>query len=275
MTLHNGYCSLTEFKNLQSISSTDAVDDAFIEQLIESVSRYVDKKTHRVFYPYIDTRSFDMPCGRRLYLDADLLELTTLTNGDDSVIAATDYILLSKNISPKWGIKLLDSSDEIWETNDDGSTEQVIDVLGWWGYHNEYDHAWLADTTINEALSASDLTITMTSVSNLQIGQILKIENEIVIVRSISSTNVTMIRRGENGTTAATHDTGKTVYIWQVVPDIRNACLDIVNNLYHRRSGQNVNGVAQITATGIVITPQDIPSIAADMIKNYTRAGIG
>ena len=275
--IQNGYCSLDEYKyfNKPETWTANTIDDAVIERMIESASRYIDKKTRRFFYPLYGTRNFDIPLERRLYLDTDLLELITLTNGDNQTIAATDYILESKNIYPKWAIKLLDSTDTTWETDSNNSAEGVIDALAWWGFHNDYDRAWLADTTTNEVLTDSDLTITMTAATNLQVGQIIKIESEVMVIRSISSLNVTVIKRGDNGTTAAAHGTGKTVYIWQPVADVKNACIDIVNGLFHRRSGQNISGIAEVTAAGIVITPQDISSFARDIMQNYTRVGVG
>lgn len=275
--IHNGYCTLDDYRyfNKPETWTTNTVDDAVLERIIEAASRYIDKKSRRIFYPLYGTRYYNVPEERRLYLDEDLLELTTLTNGDDTEISASDYMLLSRNAYPKWAIKLLDTTDTAWEVDGDNNAEGVIEALGWWGFHDDYDRAWLADTTTNEVLTDSDLTITMTSATNLQVGHILKIESEIVQVRSISSQNVTVIRRGDNGTTAAAHATGKTVYIWQPIADIKSACMEIVNSIYHRRSGQNITGIAEVTASGIVITPQDVGAFASDIIQNYKRVGIG
>ena len=275
--IQNGYCSLDEYKyfNKPETWTTNTIDDAVIERMIEAASRYIDKKTRRFFYPLYGTRYFNVPEERRLYLDADLLELTTLTNGDDTAISSSDYLLQSRNEYPKWAIKLLDSSDESWEVDSNNSAEAVIDVLGWWGCHDDYDRAWLADTTTNEELDASETAITVTAATNLQVGQIIKIESEVCVIRSIATNDVTVIKRGDNGTTAAIHTTGKTVYIWQPIADIKNACMDIVNGLFHRRSGQNISGIAEVTAAGIVITPQDISAFARDILQNYTRVGVG
>ena len=275
--IQNGYCSLDEYKyfNKPEAWTTNTIDDAVIERMIEASSRYIDKKTRRWFYPLYGIRYFNVPESRILYLDADLLELTTLTNGDDTTISSADYLLMSRNAYPKWAVKLLDTSDESWEVDSNSNAEGVIEALGWWGCHDDYARAWLADTTTNEILTNSDLTITMTAATNLQVGQIIKVESEVMVIRSISGTAVTVIKRGDNGTTAAAHATGQTVYIWQPIADIKNACMDIVNGLFHRRSGQNISGIAEVTAAGIVITPQDISSFARDILQNYTRVGVG
>lgn len=52
--------------------------------------------------------------------------------------------------------------------------------------------------------------------------------------------------------------------------DIKHACLSIVISAYHRRYGEGIDaGVAKITAAGVVITPQDIPADAWEIIRAY------
>ena len=59
---------------------------------------------------------------------------------------------------------------------------------------------------------------------------------------------------------------------WSGVPaDIKVACYEIVNASYGRRSGQNMTAVAEITAAGVVLTPEDIPQSARKIINAYRR----
>jgi hypothetical protein len=53
--------------------------------------------------------------------------------------------------------------------------------------------------------------------------------------------------------------------------DIKNACLMIASSAYNRMTGENQTGVARITAAGVVITPEDIPSSAMLIIRGYKR----
>ena len=129
------YASTTEFKNYARIDSTDTTDDAVIGDILEAASRLIDTETRRTFYARIETRNYDVPDGNTLYIeDDDLLAITTLTNGDDTVLASTEYILMPANSYPKYAIKIKQSSDYTWESESDGDYEQVISILGSWGY---------------------------------------------------------------------------------------------------------------------------------------------
>ena len=59
---------------------------------------------------------------------------------------------------------------------------------------------------------------------------------------------------------------------WSSVPDdIKVACLEITNASFGRRSGQNMSGVAEVTAAGVVLTPEDIPASARGILSHYRR----
>jgi len=59
---------------------------------------------------------------------------------------------------------------------------------------------------------------------------------------------------------------------WSGVPaDIKVACYEIVNASYGRRSGQNMTAVAEVTAAGVVLTPEDIPQSARKIINAYRK----
>lgn len=57
---------------------------------------------------------------------------------------------------------------------------------------------------------------------------------------------------------------------WASVPtDVKDATLEIVNNIYASRSGQTSAGKINMTAYGVVIRPEDIPDFAMAIIKSY------
>lgn len=138
MTITNGYATLQQFKDRLNPGGlqAQATDDTVIEAMIEGVSRYIDGETDRTFYARSETHYYDLPDNpyELLIRDDDLLTLTTLTNGDGTVITSTYYKLYPLNTSPKWKIILLPSSGYIWQFSTTGNVEAAISIVGTWGY---------------------------------------------------------------------------------------------------------------------------------------------
>lgn len=131
MTITNGYATLAQFKTLKGIKSSDVEDDALIEDLITRASRLIDQITTKWFYAATLTRYYAPPAGRALKLDAPLLTVTTLTNGDGQTIAASEYALWPRNTSAHTEIRLHATSTTTWQpaTDDD----YPVSVAGTWG----------------------------------------------------------------------------------------------------------------------------------------------
>ncbi len=276
MTVINGYCTLADYKAYVTArgqtTSTDDADDGVISNLINAASRFLDTATNRRFYPYIENHLFDIPPDRQLFLDDDLLEVITLTNGDDVEIDSTNYILKS-NRPPHWCISLRDTSTVYWAANSNGSSEQVISLNGTWGYHDNFSQrAWSRVDTISAAITdTSTLTFTTTGNNTLVAGNIVKIGSEIMNISVASGHNITSLKRGDNGSTAATHLINSYVYAWQPMEGAKQSCLEIVNSAYHKRFGRNTGESATVTAAGVVLTPQDITGTAKTFIKQMQR----
>lgn len=279
MTTQNAYATLAEFKDYWRSRGgeirADASDDTVIEFLLRAASRLIDSETGRHFYPYYETRYYSVPDGdsldvRLLKLDNDLLEVDTVTNGDGTVIPSTEYKLVPKNNTPHSGVRLNGTSTYYWTSDASGDTESVISIAGFWGYHNRYSDAWESTTTANEAMDASETDYTVTTHVGFSVGDLIRFDNEMGYVSSID-TNILTILRGVNGTTAATHLTGISISIWKIMDECRNACIEIANAAYNRRFGVSTNNTETITASGIVLSPRDIPPLAADFIRAYRR----
>jgi len=134
MTITNGYATVAQFQRFKGITNADALDDAEIEAMIEEASRMIDAICGRWFYAYTQTRYYDVPAGRELFLEDDLLTITTLTNGDTTVLTTSDYYLLPRSESPKYSVALKESSTYLWEEDSSNNTEGVISIAGTWGF---------------------------------------------------------------------------------------------------------------------------------------------
>jgi hypothetical protein len=150
-TITHGYCTLAEFKAYglpKALNS--AADDTVISLLIESASRKADYYSGRTFYAgsatvhYFDTPLANQtpPIGNYLtsptnpadtiLFDADLQALTSITNGDGTVLDPASYVLLPYSGPPYSGVRLRPSSGTMWNTNA-GDPLAAIQVLGTWG----------------------------------------------------------------------------------------------------------------------------------------------
>lgn len=272
----NAYATLAEYKAYTTArgqtASTDTADDGVINSLLESASRFIDMQTRRQFYPSIETRLYNVPTERSIFLDNDLLELTTLTNGDLTVISSTDYTLLG-NRAPFWSIAPKDTSSIFWTYSAAGSREQVISVYGTWGFHEQYaQRAWLQVGTLSAAITdTTTLAFSATTGHTISAGNIVKIGTEIYNVVTAGANTITPVKRGDNGSTAATHLISTVIYAWQPMEEARQSCIEIANSTYQKRFGRNTGESATITAAGVVLTPLDIPATAKAFIYAYVR----
>lgn len=128
------YTTVNEVKTYLHI--TGSGDDDLLADLVTRASRLIDDHCGRRFVAENQTRYYDAVgshiSGNLLLLDADLLSITTLTNGDGSVIDSDDYILRPINWPPYFGIALKVSGNVFWTYT--GDPEGAISVVGSWGY---------------------------------------------------------------------------------------------------------------------------------------------
>jgi hypothetical protein len=250
-------------------------EEAVLERLLQSVSRYFDSKTDHHFYPWVQTRWFDTPGDddtdlRNLRMDADLLEIIAITNGNGIAVPSSAYYVIPANEYPITDIHLRDIAPYQWYPDVSGNTHSVIQVQAIWGERGEYDiRGWVQAGTLSAAMTDTT-TASFSSAATLVTSQIVRIDNELLIV-SGNSSPYSVRQRGENGSTAATHLNGAPIYVWQVEDDLILATLETCNNIISSRFGQSSAGRITFTAAGIVIRPDDISALGKDIINGYRR----
>lgn len=129
------YTTLANVRTALKIQSSNTDEDAFLTTLITRASRAIDKEVNRWFVGETQTRKFDAVedvDGNTLLLDADLVSITSITNGDGNTIPSTNYTLLPTNHTPKYAVKIKGSSSTAWTWQDD--PEEAIEIAGSWGY---------------------------------------------------------------------------------------------------------------------------------------------
>ncbi len=122
-----------------SIGKTDIVDDDFIDDLIEEVSRDTDRITGRVYEApaladlghHAENDVYELT----LFLKEWATEIDTVTNGDGVVVAATDYVLTgegTQNGLPFVEIVLKRGSGLSWTFSE--SPEEAIVINAKWAF---------------------------------------------------------------------------------------------------------------------------------------------
>lgn len=85
-----------------------------------------------------------------------------------------------------------------------------------------------AKNTLNGGITATDTTLTLTSVSGFPVnGGLIKIDSEQIRYSLVSGSTLTGLQRGQNGTTAAVHSTSANVFCASItVTDASNGVVD-------------------------------------------------
>jgi len=175
------YCTRESVMYAPDIRATayigDQIDDAII-----SGARSVDKLTHRTFYPWYGTRTFDWPNAQnagsyRLWLDQN--DLTSLTSASSGGIDISSSVLLSPASGPPFTRIELDRATGAAFNQGSGTGQRSISLTGVWAYSNQES---LAGTIAVDA-SSGDSTIRYTPIARvIGIGATARINAERLLV---------------------------------------------------------------------------------------------
>lgn len=128
------YAELDDVRLYLGAGATATGDDPLIMNMIEAAQSIIDNYTERRFEAVTATRYYESEHveDNDLWLDEDLLTITTLTNGDSSstTIPSTEYWLVPYNETPKYVIRLMPGSSYTWEFD----TDYRVSVAGTWGF---------------------------------------------------------------------------------------------------------------------------------------------
>lgn len=236
------------------ISAQDANTRTQLKRFIYEVSDDLYTRWFRDFVPYVDTltvyandyewsRSWTAKNNTYVFdlsrfANRDLLSVDSITlNG--TAISSSYYRLDTSDGYPAQRI-IFDGDNVTFPASYDFDTSIVI--VGTWGYHDQPGNMWSdsGDTVQNAPqISASGTTLTVTSGSNFETYQYIKIEDEFLFITSISGTTLT-VQRGVNGTTASAHANGTTIYTYKQTASVRKDVRRMVLREYMLRNGVNL-----------------------------------
>lgn len=246
------YATLAEVKAELKASTT--ADDAKVYRHLRTVSSRIDMEfaaRRPLFAPYIEARQVrSEPANINsyenvLYLNQNLLALTAVSIGGVSLTVGTTVEAWPTLASPARALRLLDITNDWYNYCTSSYAPVFATVTGVWGFHRDYPNAWAAVDTLAAAITTTTATtFTVADVDGaddygltprISAGNWVRIDDEYMeVVSTNTGTNVVTVRRGVNGSTAATHVISSVVKVWQVEEPVKRACARQAAFLYAR-----------------------------------------
>jgi hypothetical protein len=242
-----------------SYSSGWTSDAASIRRILEASSRRIDDYCGGgTFGPQTQTRYYDIGFGTLrnspqyqtttgtadvamgnstagvIPLDNWIISPTTVTayGATDRATSETltegynnDFFLMPYNSTPKTILKLNEDT-----TKGLDSGQQTLSIVGSWGYTADT----VSVTTSDAIGSTTGTSASVTSAANLGPAQTILIDSEQLYITSISGNTLT-VERGVNGSTAATHSGGASLYRYDYPELVVQACLDLSKIVFRDR----------------------------------------
>ena len=166
------------------------------------------------------------------YSGTDRTTSETLTEGYNN-----DFFLTPYNSTPKIELKMNEDTAKALNAG-----QQTLSIAGTWGYSNDTTGAL---TTTGAITSTSVVSWGVNDATDLEVATTILVDTEQMYITGISSNTLT-VERGVNGTTAATHTSGASVYTYIYPSDVVQACLDLGRIFFRDRDA----GVTPTLGTG-------------------------
>lgn len=143
MAFPNSYPVTADLKTWLRANSQQALpsgDDTLLSNCITAAIGFCEgpEGAGRRFEVTADsTRRFDAirdvdQTWRRLWLDDDLCQITSITNGDGVTVSTSDYVTDPRNETPYYALTIKLSSSVVWTYSN--APENAIAIVGRWGY---------------------------------------------------------------------------------------------------------------------------------------------
>jgi hypothetical protein len=130
------YATLAQLRTYLKLGASETGDDALLTDLLARAQAMIDHACARTFEQSGDTtRYFDARRdvdGAMLYLDTDLAQITSVTNGDGATIASNQYATEPRNTTPYYALAIKQNQNVAWTWSD--TPENAIAIVGRWAY---------------------------------------------------------------------------------------------------------------------------------------------
>jgi hypothetical protein len=165
-----------------------------MDAALRSATSQVEATLQRTFFPWTGTRYFDWPArisartGRLWLDDSELVTLTTLSSGGTAITPGNIFLEPANDGPPFDRLEIDRSTSSSFDSGD--TSQRSIAISGVWGYWAEVTQV----ATLAEALDASETGIDVSSVADIGVGDVIKVENESMVVtaRNMATTSTTI-----------------------------------------------------------------------------------
>lgn len=281
------YATLDQAKREIQPNATREAEDHYIAKALSFASHRINEMVGFAFEPMHRIRMYDAlgehidDVYRRLQLDLPLLAVTAITAADGTTLSPDDYVLESvtpaKGLTPYRWIRYAYGEPGAWSRYSAGWIDAIV-IDGIWGHHRQYAEAWLpSGDSVQDVggltADASAVTVADADAPNydglprFSRGQLVTIDDEWLRVLAVDTDNdLLTVQRGVNGSTAAAHNNGAPIAIWQPNEPIVRATVRWAAFMYQRRGTfeqLSVDGLATIQF------PTDVPDEIANILEPF------
>ena len=273
----NEYVSYEELK--EELRTTEVVDDRLLKRFCRDASRRFEQETKLLFYPKREARNLDHPKDNvyRLWLDRFLLELESVYTNDREDELAGCFL---KPTDPPHFMVMVDRSDGSDYFKYTNTPQEANQVLGLWGYHDDYDNAWRdSGDTLQAEVDASATILTVSNVGGpdawgdsprFRVQKLLKIDSEFLyVIRADTDTELQVVR-GVNGTVATTHAVDATIYVYQPPADAFEATMRLAQWMY-RRKDVSTSTTTVLPELGVIEVSAGLPPEVQEIVRKYKK----
>lgn len=201
------YATLSQARSAGNMANSSTVDNTLLLQLVEVASARVDSLMR-------------WPSGALLLTrEAVRIPITPYT------LARTGEVLLPRvrrllefesamlNSNPVVAQLLTPQSPFALRINGGCQRGGELIVTGWWAATRQWSHSALVE--VGSLANALTATATTLPIAGLDAGQLVRVNDELMVVTAVSPVSAT-VTRGARGTIAAAHAAGDLVRVWQV-----------------------------------------------------------
>lgn len=281
------YATLADVRMELGVNDPIATDDdpVAIKALRDATARIDLELPGKTFFPRVQTRyfhSFADTDGLNLRLHEPLAELTSVTNGDGTALAGSDYTLIPRSGAPYTAVRLQANGATAWQAATDGDPVDALSVAGVWHSTRPFSGMWY---TTGETITLATTTTASFTPSNvdgedafrrtprLSEGMLLKATTngttEYMEIARIES-GVVYLQRGARGTTAVAH-TSATLSAWAVDAVIAKACVRLAS-YYYKRAGHFASVTFNPNTQMGERLPKDLPDDVVSVLAMFKGA---